>query len=174
MQFTSTAHSRLPVKLFANRDELGAAAAKDIADAIRSGLSKNGHLRIIFASAPSQQEMLAHLVTAPDTNWQRVTTFHMDEYTGLLPDAPQRFDHWLKSHLFDRVNMGTVHLIEPDTELNSIARYSHLLAKAPIDIVCLGIGVNGHIAFNDPPVADFDDPLDVKLVQLDQESNPDA
>jgi glucosamine-6-phosphate deaminase len=125
-------------------------------------------MRMIFGAAPSQNEMLAALVAEPGIDWGRVTAFHMDEYLGLPPAAPQRFGLWLKRALFDRVPFGAVHPIapEPDPEAG-IAAYAGLLAAAPIDAVCLGIGVNGHLAFNDPPVADFADPLDVKIVELD-------
>jgi glucosamine-6-phosphate deaminase len=92
----------------------------------------------------------------------------MDEYIGLPTDAPERFGTWLTRHLFSRVAFGTVHLIgrEPDPDREA-ARYAILLNEAPIDIICLGIGVNGHLAFNDPPVADLRDPKEVKIVELD-------
>ena len=123
---------------------------------------------MIFAAAPSQSEMLAALVREPGIDWPRVAAFHMDEYLGLPPEAPQRFGNWLRASLFDRVPLGEVHLIETgDEPRRRAAAYAALLAEAPIDAVCLGIGVNGHIAFNDPPVADLDDPLDVKVVELD-------
>ena len=112
--------------------------------------------------------MLDALVAEPDIDWSRVTAFHMDEYIGLAPDAPQRFASWLQRHLFDRVPFGAVHLIDPGNDPAIAAdNYTRALAEAPIDIVCLGIGVNGHLAFNDPPVADLADPLDVKIVELD-------
>jgi glucosamine-6-phosphate deaminase len=93
----------------------------------------------------------------------------MDEYLGLAADAPQRFGAWLTRHLFSRIAFGAVHVIgqEPDPDLEA-ARYAALLAQAPIDIVCLGIGVNGHLAFNDPPVADLHDTKPVKVVELDE------
>jgi glucosamine-6-phosphate deaminase len=125
---------------------------------------------MIFAAAPSQGEMLAALREAPGIDWRRVTAFHMDEYIGLPPGAPERFASWLDAQIFGRLPFASVHRIvpEPDPEA-AAAAYAEKLAQAPIDIVCLGIGVNGHIAFNDPPVADFEDPLDVKVVRLDAE-----
>ena len=156
------------IATFETRDAMGRAAAADIAAALRDRLARQSHARMIFAAAPSQAEMLDALACERDIDWQRITAFHMDEYLGLPADAPQRFGTWLTRHLFSRTAFGTVHLIgqEPDPEQEA-ARYAGLLGKAPIDIVCLGIGVNGHLAFNDPPVADLHDPKKVKVVELD-------
>jgi glucosamine-6-phosphate deaminase len=180
--------------VYPDREALGAAAARDIGDALTRRLASQPGARVIFASAPSQEATLRHLAKHPGIDWTRVTAFHMDEYLGLAPDAPQRFGTWLRRTLFDHVPVGTVHLIEPEhlTEPGHLSKpghltepghpidpgagpraaadqYAALLAAAPIDLVCLGIGVNGHIAFNDPP-ADFDDPALVKVVTLDQAS----
>jgi glucosamine-6-phosphate deaminase len=92
----------------------------------------------------------------------------MDEYIGLSPSSPARFVNWLDEHVFAKLPFAAVHRITPEPDAGAeVRRYSGLLNEAPIDFVCLGIGVNGHIAFNDPPVADFNDPLDVKIVELD-------
>ena len=157
-------HQLLP-RVYPDREALGAAAARDIGDALARRLASQPGARVIFASAPSQEATLRHLAKHPGIDWARVTAFHMDEYLGLAPDAPQRFGAWLRHTLFDHVPLGTVHLIEPGGDPDGRGRraYAALLAAAPIDLVCLGIGVNGHIAFNDPP-ADFNDPAPVKLV----------
>ncbi|MDE1993656.1 MAG: 6-phosphogluconolactonase, partial [Rhizobiaceae bacterium] len=147
---------------------MGIAAAADIAKALKALLDVQRHVRMIFAAAPSQASTLEILRATDGIDWGRVTAFHMDEYVGLPAHAPQRFAEWLDAHLFKAVPFAAVYKIEPDADVaGEIARYSALLNEAPIDIVCLGIGVNGHIAFNDPPVADFNDPVDVKLVELD-------
>jgi glucosamine-6-phosphate deaminase len=148
---------------------LGAAAASAVAGAVREALARRPVVRMAFAAAPSQRAMLTALAAEPGIDWGRVTAFHLDEYLGLAPDAPQRFGTWLRRAFFDRVPLGAVHLIEtgPDAEAGARA-YAALLAEAPLDVVCLGIGVNGHLAFNDPPVADLDDPADVKTVDLDE------
>jgi glucosamine-6-phosphate deaminase len=147
---------------------MGRAAARDVADALRRRLAGADHVRIVFAAAPSQTEMLDALVAEEGIDWRRVSAFHMDEYIGLPKTAPQRFGVWLGQHVFGRLPFGAVHLLEPDPDPEACARdYAARLAEAPLDVVCLGIGVNGHLAFNDPPVADFDDPLDVKIVELD-------
>jgi glucosamine-6-phosphate deaminase len=148
---------------------MGRAAATDVGVALRDRLARQGTVRMIFAAAPSQTELLDAIARERDIDWRRVTAFHMDEYLGLAADAPQRFGAWLTRHLFSRIAFGAVHVIgqEPDPDLEA-ARYAALLAQAPIDIVCLGIGVNGHLAFNDPPVADLHDTKQVKVVELDE------
>jgi glucosamine-6-phosphate deaminase len=157
----------LSVQLLPSRAELGRTAGRDVADAIRKAIADQGTARVVFAAAPSQSETLASLVAAPDLDWSRVDAFHMDEYVGLAPGAPERFALWLRRNLFDRLPFRSVHLIDPDADPDGeAARYAALLAEEPIDAVVLGIGVNGHIAFNDPPVADFTDALLVKVVEL--------
>lgn len=159
---------RLRVHSFASREAMGKQAAHDVAAAIRARLNAAAGVRMIFAAAPSQSDMIEALIAERDIDWHRITAFHMDEYIGLAAAAPQRFAIWLRKHLFDRVPFGAVHPIHPEGDPQTVAaRYAALLGAAPIDVVCLGIGVNGHIAFNDPPVADFADPLDVKIVELD-------
>ncbi|NLG52010.1 MAG: glucosamine-6-phosphate deaminase [Chloroflexi bacterium] len=160
----------LAVQVYASRQEMGAAAAFDVAQRMRELLAHQPHVRMVFAAAPSQNEFLATLTSIPDLDWQRVQAFHMDEYVGLDPRAPQGFGNFLRERLFDRVKPGSVQYIngnatDPQAECR---RYAVLLQAEPLDIVCAGIGENGHMAFNDPPVADFDDPQAVKLVQLDQ------
>ena len=160
---------RLHVHSFATRRAMGEQAAHDIALAIRARLAGVTGMRMIFAAAPSQADMLEALIAEPDIDWRRITAFHMDEYIGLAAGAPQRFAVWLRERLFDRVPFAAVYPIEPAPEPHAAAaHYAALLDAAPIDIVCLGIGVNGHIAFNDPPVADFADPHDVRIVELDE------
>lgn len=165
---TRRTFDRLSVESFATRAEMGAAAAADIAAALTERLAGQTGVRMIFAAAPSQADMLKALCAVPGIDWGRVTAFHMDEYIGLSPSSPARFVNWLDEHVFDKLPFAAVHRITPEPDAGAeVRRYSDLLNEAPIDFVCLGIGVNGHIAFNDPPVADFNDPLDVKIVELD-------
>ncbi|OKJ27997.1 glucosamine-6-phosphate deaminase [Streptomyces sp. CB01580] len=159
------------LKVFPDRQALGETAAAEIAHRLRLILAEQHHARMIFAAAPSQTETLAALIRQPDIDWNRVTAFHMDEYLDLRPEAPERFGNWLRTALFDRLPFAAVHYIDTtgaETPQASADRYAELLLEDPIDIVCLGIGVNGHLAFNDPPVADFADPQAVKPVSLDQ------
>lgn len=156
------------VRSFPDRAAMGRSAGADVAAHLRDLLDRQPGVRMIFAAAPSQTEALAALVAAPGIDWGRVTAFHMDEYVGLAPDAPQRFAAWLDAHLFTKLPFATVRRIVPEPDASAAAdAYAALLAEAPIDVVVLGIGVNGHVAFNDPPVADFRDPHAVKIVELD-------
>ena len=125
---------------------------------------------MIFAAAPSQNEVLASLACDKEIPWERVHAFHMDEYIGLSADAPQGFGNFLRAHIFGIAPFASVSYIDiaaKDAEAEC-ARYASLLSQAPIDIVVMGIGENGHIAFNDPPVADFEDEKLVKPVALDE------
>lgn len=161
---------RPDLRRFPGPEALGAAAAADIGAAVIRRLKERSEVRMIFASAPSQEATLRSLAQVPGIDWPRVTAFHMDEYLGLAPSAPQRFGSWLRSVLFGRVPVGTVHLIEPGHDpRQTAAAYAGLLAAAPVDIVCLGIGVNGHLAFNDPP-ADLADRSLARIVELDEVS----
>jgi glucosamine-6-phosphate deaminase len=158
----------LLVKSFATRSDMGAVAAAEIAQELRVRLGQKDRVRMVFAAAPSQSDVLSALARAEGVDWTRVEAFHMDEYVGLPEDAPQRFGNWLGRHFFDLVPLYKVHRIMPGSDPSATARdYAQLLDAAPIDVIQLGIGVNGHIAFNDPPVARFDDPLSVKMVELD-------
>jgi glucosamine-6-phosphate deaminase len=158
----------LEVRQYPERTTLGTAAAALVADAIRRACATRGEARVIFACAPSQNEFLAALVRHPIA-WSKVTIFHMDEYVGLRAEHPQSFRHFLRNHLLEHIpEAGAVHVIRAENDpIHEAERYGKLLATKPIDLVCLGVGENGHLAFNDPPVADFDDPQRVKIVELD-------
>ena len=159
----------LAVQIHDTRAEMGAAAAKDIKACILSLLEKKETINMIFAAAPSQNEVLWGLATDREIPWNRVNAFHMDEYIGLNREAPQCFGNFLKDHIFGKLPFKTVYYIDCEaTDMEAeCARYSALLRQFPVDIVLLGIGENGHVAFNDPPVADFRDEKLVKVVELD-------
>ena len=161
---------RLKVEVHPNRAAMGAAAASACRRRILEAVARRNACRMIFAAAPSQNELLAELRAAGDIPWERVEAFHMDEYRGLSQEAPQRFSRFLREALFDHVPLKASNFLDvaglPIGE--EMQRYAFLLSGSPIDIVCLGVGENGHIAFNDPPVADFDDPLPIKEVELDK------
>jgi len=160
---------KLQVNIYAGRPELGAAAAETLTARIAELLKTKEQVNIIFASAPSQNEFLTELLKR-DIEWGKINAFHMDEYIGLDPDAPQGFGNFLKERLFSHVNCRTVNYLNGNTDpQEECKRYSDLLIEYPTDIVCLGIGENTHLAFNDPHVADFNDPLIVKVVDLDQD-----
>ncbi|SEB78070.1 6-phosphogluconolactonase [Terriglobus roseus] len=152
----------------ATAQEMGRLAASDVAGELRARLRAQPVVRVVFAAAPSQSEMLRTLAQAEGIDWDRVEAFHMDEYTGLPADAPQRFGAWLTREFFGKVKLHAVHLIDPGIDAERCSEeYAWLMSQHPIDIVCLGIGMNGHIAFNDPP-ADFNEPQDVRVVELDR------
>ena len=159
---------KLIVNIYDSRPEMGKGAAAEAAAYLRHLLAKKEEAYIVFAAAPSQNEFLAELVAAPDIAWQRIHALHMDEYIGLPADAPQGFGNFLKRSIFDKVPFASVHYIGTEkTAEQACAEYDKLLRAHPIDIVFMGIGENGHIAFNDPHVADFNDPEPIKKVELD-------
>ncbi len=160
----------LQVKIFDTRAEMGRVAAADFAAVVKELLQTKDTIRIIFAAAPSQDDFLAAAVADKSIDFSRVDAFHMDEYIGLDKDAPQGFGNFLRDRIFAKRTFHSVHYLDgqnPDSEA-ACESYAAMLNEKPIDIVCMGIGENGHIAFNDPPVADFNDPKTVKVVKLDE------
>jgi glucosamine-6-phosphate deaminase len=159
----------LQVEVYADRCQMGAAAALRVAAQMEQMLATKARLSMVFAAAPSQDEFLSLISVVDGLAWDRVIAFHMDEYVGLTEQAPQSFRRYLKDHLFDKVQPGTIHLIRGEAaDLQAeCQRYAELLKKHPVDIVCAGIGENGHLAFIDPGVADFADQASVKVVELD-------
>jgi len=169
--YQSTA-GKLSIKIYSDREEMGTAAAVQAGNVLCQLLETQNQVSVIFAAAPSQNEFLDALCEQPNIDWHRVDAFHMDEYIGLSASAPQRFGNFLRNHIFDRIPFGNVHYLngnadDPEKECEA---YSVLLKKASPDIVFMGIGENGHIAFNDPAFADFHDKQAVKIVTLDEVS----
>jgi glucosamine-6-phosphate deaminase len=160
----------LAVKIFHTKEEMGKEAAGNVSDTIRQLLKDKEEINMIFAAAPSQSDFLKELITDERIQWEKINAFHMDEYIGLEKEAPQGFGNFLRDRIFSRVPFKSVHYINgwAENPLAESERYAGLLTQYPVDIVCLGIGENGHIAFNDPPVADFNDPNQVKVVELDR------
>ena len=161
---------RLPVQVFASGTELGEAAATAAKAALVEALESRGQASMILAAANSQLDTLAALVRLGGINWSHVTLFHMDEYLGIPASHPASFRRFLRERVEVPVRPARFHYIEGDCALplSECERYSGLLAHEAVDLCLLGIGENGHIAFNDPPVADFADPHRVKLVRLDE------
>ena len=157
------------VQILADPDALGAAAALDAAETIRAAVRDRGHANVMFATGNSQFTFLDRLGTVDGVDWSFVTGFHMDEYVGLPPDHPAGFGRYMRERVVDPLRPAAFHVIHGDTTDPEAEcdRYAELLRSHPLDLCCLGIGENGHLAFNDPPVADFDDPADVKVVELD-------
>jgi glucosamine-6-phosphate deaminase len=155
--------------MYNNRTQMGAGAAKAAADTIRQLLSAWDEVNMVFAAAPSQNEFLSALIKE-NVDWRRINAFHMDEYIGLPAGSTATFGYYLQEHLFGKVSFKTIHYINGNAVniAEECERYTKLLQTHPIDIVCMGIGENSHIAFNDPPVANFNDTETVKVVTLDE------
>ena len=159
----------LNIKICDSRLKMGESAALDIKNTIVSLLDTKDEINMIFAAAPSQNEVLEALVNDRDIEWNRINAYHMDEYIGLKSGAPQAFGNFLSEHIFSLVPFKSVNYIDAcatDIQAES-KRYSDLIKANRPDIVVMGIGENGHIAFNDPHVALFNDSETVKAVKLD-------
>jgi glucosamine-6-phosphate deaminase len=168
-------HDHLVTEVLPDRAQMGAAAAEYAAGRLRTVVSTAGRARVIFAAAASQAEFLDALAEADEIDWSRVVAFHLDEYVGLPLGDERSFGEWLQRRIWSRVRPRTIEKLDggaaaadgPDVEC---ARYGRLLADGGIDLAMIGVGENGHLAFNDPHVADFDDPLVVKPVEIDDTS----
>jgi glucosamine-6-phosphate deaminase len=152
------------VSVHPDRQQLGQAAAAEAATRLRKAIADTGQARIMLAAAPSQTATLTALAGAPDIDWSKVVCFHMDEYVGLRPEAPQSFRNWLRRTFLEKVPQATFRPLDPDDDT-----YAELMGDEPFDLVLFGLGVNGHLAFNDPP-ADFAEPQATRLVALDETS----
>jgi glucosamine-6-phosphate deaminase len=159
----------LSVRVHPDQASLATDAARMASDCLAQALASQGAARVILATGNSQIQFLEALVAMGRVDWSRVTLFHMDEYLGIDAAHPGSFRRYMRERVESRLRPRQFHYIEGDTLLPfcECERYTELLMAQPIDLCCLGIGENGHLAFNDPPVADFEDPHRVKLVKLD-------
>jgi glucosamine-6-phosphate deaminase len=160
----------LTVQVFPAQAQMAVAAARMAREHLQAALSANGSATAILASANSQIAFLEALVSQEGLDWSRVTLFHMDEYLGIEPNHPASFRRFMRERVEGVVRPRIFHYLagEASEPLDECDRYASLLRAAPVDLCCLGIGENGHLAFNDPPVADFQDPRLVKIVRLDE------
>ena len=160
---------QLEVRIYSNRTAAGEAGAAIAADLIRETLAREGRMAIVFASAVSQDPFLAALRAQPGIAWEKITAFHMDEYAGMSGDHPASFRRFLRERLLDHVPVAAFHQLHGEAEhaAAECARYAALLAEAKPSLVIMGIGENGHLAFIDPPVCDFQEPRSVRPVDLD-------
>ena len=168
MQTITKNVGNLPIYIFENRAEMGVAAGEKAAQIINEVIAKNGVANVVFAAAPSQNDMLETLLKQ-DVDWTKVRGFHQDEYVGIDASEPAGFGNFLDRAIFKKVPFMELHylLCDEDKAEAKCEEYAELLKKYPIDLILLGIGENGHLAFNDPAVADFNDPKMVKIVELD-------
>lgn len=156
---------KLQVYLGESRKNMADCASKDVVEKIRELDKEKDTINIMFAAAPSQNEFLENLLADKSISWEKINVFHMDEYLG-----NHEFVTFLRERLFDKVNLKGMFLIDGCCEdaQAECRRYADILNHTDMDIVCMGIGENGHIAFNDPHIADFKDRQTVKIVDLDE------
>ncbi len=156
------------IKVFEEKKNLARAAAEQAASSIRNAIRESGRARIIAATGASQFEFLEVLTAAADVDWQRVEMFHLDEYIGLPMSHPASFRRYLHERLIQKTGITNYHLLAGDTDPSAVIRSaSEAIAAATIDIAFVGIGENGHLAFNDPP-ADFETEEPYLIVNLDE------
>ena len=163
---------RLPVAIYESPEQLGAAGALAAREAIMGAVEAKGGARIVLATGNSQLALFRTLLRLGGVAWPKVTIFHLDEYLGIDPSHRASFPHFLRRHLLDQIDAKAFHPIpsRPGDPEQACRDYEASLRREPIDLVVLGLGENGHLAFNDPPYARFDDPLWVKIVRLDEVS----
>jgi glucosamine-6-phosphate deaminase len=159
----------LRVRVCATQDELVQDAARETQSYLQQTLLAHGRAAAVLATGNSQIKFLSQLAKLGGVDWSKITLFHMDEYLGISTDHPASFRRYLRERVEQTVRPRVFHYLEGDALLpiRECERYSQLLRAQPIDLCCLGIGENGHLAFNDPPVADFNDNRFVKIVKLD-------
>ena len=161
---------QMQVYIAESRAQMGEISGHDVAAMLKTLLAIKDEINVMFAAAPSQNDVLATLVSDKEIAWNRVNAFHMDEYIGLAKTAPQGFGNFLRERVFSKAEFKTVNYINPEAAdpQAEADRYEALLKEFPMDVCILGIGENGHVAFNDPGEADFNDPRLVKTVKLDE------
>jgi glucosamine-6-phosphate deaminase len=169
MNINSFTCEDLKVAIYPNKEIAGAAGAAIAADELRAVLAQQAEAAVIFASAVSQDQFLAALRDHQEVDWNRVTVFHLDEYTEISPDHPASFRRFLRERLLDHIPVHAFHQLNSEAAdlKGECRRYAALIRKARPGLVALGIGENGHLAFIDPHSCNFRDPEDVRLVELD-------
>jgi glucosamine-6-phosphate deaminase len=160
---------KLRVRVFDSRNSMGACAGEEAAAYLRELLNEKDEINVMFAAAPSQNETLEMLCASSGIDWKRVNAFHMDEYVGLDPAHPAGFRNFLRRAILDRFPFKGLYLLDGNAAdpLKAAGEYERVLRAHPLDACLMGVGENGHIAFNDPPVADFNDAKLVKVVELE-------
>ncbi len=160
---------KLKIEVYENGDEMGKAAAISVAGLLQKAISEKGFANLVLATGASQFSFLEHL-QMQKIDWEKITVFHLDEYRGMPVTHPASFRKYLKERILDKVQPKKIYYLEGDAAdvEAAVSKYEALLKIHPVDVACIGIGENGHIAFNDPPVADFNDPKLVKVVELDE------
>ncbi|MBI1879884.1 MAG: glucosamine-6-phosphate deaminase [Chloroflexi bacterium] len=168
----TTQYEQLPVAIYRSNQDLGRAAALDACEIIKRAIATKNEAHIILATGNSQLTFLAALHSMEGIDWAKVSVFHMDEYLNLEPGHPASFPLFLRRHFLDFVSVKAFYPIasQPDDVEAACHQYENLLRTCPADMVALGWGENGHLAFNDPPYALFNDPAWVKVIELAEAS----
>lgn len=169
MQITEFQKNKLKVKVFQESEEIASAAAEFVAAQLNSAIEKKDSVNVVIGTGASQLSFYKYLLQQ-EIEWEKITLFHLDEYKGMSESHPASFRRFLKDRVLQGIKPKNVYFLNgdaSDTEAE-VLRYENLLKEHPVDVACIGIGENGHIAFNDPPVADFNDPKLVKVVELDE------
>ena len=168
----TTQYDQLPVAIYESNEAMGRAAALDARAAINAAIAQKGEANIILATGNSQLTFLQALRGLTGLDWSKVSVFHMDEYLGIDPHHPASFPLFLQEHFLKFVQVKAFHPVpnNPANVEQACQAYETLLKEKPLDLVALGWGENGHIAFNDPPFAKFDDPVWVKVIKLAEAS----
>ncbi len=169
MKITEFQKEKLNVNIYQESDEIALAAAEFVAAQLNLAIGKKGSANLVLGTGASQLAFLKHL-QKQKINWEKIIVFHLDEYQGMSETHPASFRKYLKDRILENVKPKQAYYLNGDVSdvEAEILRYESLLKEHPIDVACIGIGENGHIAFNDPPVADFNDPHLVKVVELDE------
>ncbi len=166
--FLETRVGQLPVSVYSSNQEMGQAAAEQAASVIQSAIRDRGVANIIVATGNSQLTFLAALKNTAGIDWSKVNVFHMDEYVAIDPEHPASFPYFLRRHFLDVIKPKAFYPVRGQAQDvdRACEEYAQLLKTHPADLTALGFGENGHLAFNDPPFANFKDPVWVKVVTL--------
>jgi len=160
---------KLKVEIFGKTEDMGKDAASFVAVKLNQAIKDRGHANLIIGTGASQYPLLEFLLKK-ELDWTKISIFHLDEYIGISDKHPSSFRKFLKERVADKVNTKMVYYLKGDADdiEAEIKRYGKLLKDNPVDVACIGIGENGHIAFNDPAIADFNDPEYLKVVEMDE------
>lgn len=165
---TSFYKDKLKVEIFDHKEEMGEKAASFVAENLNRALKERGHANLILGTGASQYPLLEVLLKK-ELDWTKINLFHLDEYIGLSDQHPASFRKFLRERVAEKVNPKNVYYLNGDADDidDEMRRYENLLKENPVDVACIGIGENGHLAFNDPFIADFDDPAYLRIVKMD-------
>lgn len=169
MKMKSIYKDKLKVEIYGTKEDMGKDAASFVAEKLNRAIKERGSASLILGTGASQYP-LHDVLLKSGLDWSRITLFHLDEYIGISDRHPASFRRFLRENIAEKVHPQNVYYLNGDADDMDaeIRRYEKLLKDHPVDVACIGIGENGHIAFNDPAVADFNDPESLKVVEMDE------